>query len=238
MGPAHEDLPVLSFGSREQWEAWLSEHLEDPAGVWLKIGKKGASTRTVTYAEALEVALCYGWIDGQKDRLDADCWLQRFGPRRAGSRWSKVNRDKALELIERGEMRPAGLAQVERARRDGRWDAAYDGQRTATVPADLEEALAANERARAFFATLDSRNRYAILYRLADARRPETRSAGCGSSSPCSARAGRSTPDRPPPRDSPKASVQRPPSRGATRLRRSRARISITRPAATGKTTP
>jgi uncharacterized protein YdeI (YjbR/CyaY-like superfamily) len=175
MGPARDDLPVVSFGSREQWEAWLSEHQDDSSGVWLKIGKKGAPARTVTYAGALEVALCYGWIDGQKDRFDGDHWLQRFGPRRPGSRWSKVNRDKALALIERGEMRPAGLAQVDQARRDGRWDAAYDGQRTARVPADLEQALAANEVARTFFAALDSRNRYAILYRLAAARLPATR---------------------------------------------------------------
>jgi uncharacterized protein YdeI (YjbR/CyaY-like superfamily) len=143
--------------------------------VWLKIAKKGAGIDSVSYAEALEVALCYGWIDGQKGRFDDEHWLQRFTARKAASRWSKINRDKATELIERGEMRPAGLREVERAKADGRWDAAYAGQGTATVPDDLRRALDANDRARAFFATLDAANRYAILYRVQDAKKPETR---------------------------------------------------------------
>jgi uncharacterized protein YdeI (YjbR/CyaY-like superfamily) len=121
------------------------------------------------------VALCYGWIDGQKTGLDDDYWLQRFTPRRPGSRWSKINTGKAAELIEAGRMQPAGLREVERARADGRWDAAYSGQRAMGVPPDLERALAGNDAARAFFATLSGANRYAILYRIADAKRPQTR---------------------------------------------------------------
>jgi len=129
----------------------------------------------VSYPEALEVALCYGWIDGQKGALDDEYWLQRFTPRKPGSRWSKINTEKAAELIEAGRMRPAGMREVKLARDDGRWDAAYAGQRSMGVPEDLERELACNEVARAFFATLSGVNRYAILYRIADARRPETR---------------------------------------------------------------
>jgi uncharacterized protein YdeI (YjbR/CyaY-like superfamily) len=129
----------------------------------------------VTYADALDVALSYGWIDGQKNKLDDDYWLQRFCPRTPRSRWSKINCAKALDLIETGQMRRAGLREVERAKADGRWDAAYDSQRTAAVPSDLQDALDRNATARRFFATLDSANRYAILYRIHDAKRPETR---------------------------------------------------------------
>jgi uncharacterized protein YdeI (YjbR/CyaY-like superfamily) len=169
------DLPVLTAASREAWEAWLAEEHGRSLGVWLRIARKGARAETVSYPEALEVALAYGWIDGQKARLDDEHWLQRFTPRKAGSTWSKRNRAMAAELVERGEMKPSGLRAVEAAKADGRWDAAYDGQRDATVPADLARALAGNERARAFFETLDSTNRYAILYRVQDARKPETR---------------------------------------------------------------
>ena len=172
---AKDDLPTVSFPSREAWEAWLAERHAASSGVWLKIAKKGSGIATVSHAEALEVALCYGWIDGQRDALDKDFFLQRFTPRRSRSKWSKVNRQKVTELIARGQMKPAGLQEVERARADGRWDAAYDAQSVATVPEDLQQALEQNERARAFFATLDSRNRYAILYRLQDAKKPETR---------------------------------------------------------------
>jgi uncharacterized protein YdeI (YjbR/CyaY-like superfamily) len=130
---------------------------------------------TVTHPEALDEALCHGWIDGQRRALDETHFLQRFTPRRERSRWSKINRDKATELIRSGAMRPAGQREVDRARADGRWDAAYEGQRTATVPPDLRRALDANEPAAAFFETLDSANRYAILYRIDEAKRPETR---------------------------------------------------------------
>jgi uncharacterized protein YdeI (YjbR/CyaY-like superfamily) len=167
--------PIISFASREEWEAWLEAHHEGSGGIWMKIAKKDAGVETLRYPEALESALCYGWIDGQRVSLDDRFFLQKFTPRGPRSRWSRVNRDKVVELQRQGRMKPAGMAEVERARADGRWDAAYEGQRTATVPDDLQQALDANPAARTFFATLDSRNRYAILYRVQDAKRPETR---------------------------------------------------------------
>ena len=144
-------------------------------GLWLKFAKKGSGIESVTYDQAVEVALCYGWIDGQVRKFDEDYYLQRFTPRRSRSKWSKVNRKKATELIERGEMKAAGLREVERAKADGRWDAAYDSPSTATVPDDLRRELEKNEKAWAFFCELDGRNRYAILYQIQDAKRPETR---------------------------------------------------------------
>jgi uncharacterized protein YdeI (YjbR/CyaY-like superfamily) len=168
--------PVVSFADQADWRAWLAAHHSGaPEGVWLKIAKKGSAAASVDYPQALEVALCYGWIDGQKKGLDETHWLQRFTPRRSRSIWSKVNRAKADALVEAGEMQPAGLAEMERAKADGRWDAAYDGQRTSAVPDDLAAALAGNAVAREFFATLDSTNRYAILHRLQTAKKPETR---------------------------------------------------------------
>ncbi len=175
MSTKKPELPTFPFTSREEWETWLEKHHTTSDGLWLKIAKKGSGIETISYAEALEVALCYGWIDGQKASFDEDYWLQKFTPRRPRSKWSKINRQKATELIERGEMKPAGLREVERARADGRWDAAYDAQSTATVPDDLRGELEKNEVAREFFAALDSRNRYAILYQIQDAKKPETR---------------------------------------------------------------
>ncbi len=169
------DLPVRSFPSAEEFADWLEEHHASSAGLSLKLAKKGSGIPSVTYEEALDAALCYGWIDGQRGRHDDEWFLVRFTPRRARSRWSKRNRDHAERLIAGGEMRPAGLREVEAAKADGRWDAAYDGQRTATVPDDLQAALDANPRARESFATLTGANRYAILYRVQDAKRPETR---------------------------------------------------------------
>jgi uncharacterized protein YdeI (YjbR/CyaY-like superfamily) len=169
------ELPVVLFASPEELEAWLEESGEASEGIWLKIAKKGSGVQSVTYAEALEVALCFGWIDSQKRGLDERHFLQRFTPRRPRGRWSRINRDKAEELIAAGRMRPAGLAEVEAAKADGRWEAAYEGQRAATVPADLQRELDGNEAAREFFAGLDSANRYAIVYRLNDAKKPETR---------------------------------------------------------------
>lgn len=169
------DLPIVSFGTQVAWARWLDKNHEDSPGVWLKIARRSAAVESVSYAEALDIALCYGWIDGQKDKLDDDFWLQRFTPRRARSKWSKINRTKAAALIESGQMKPAGLREVERAKADGRWEAAYEGQRTATVPEDLQRALKKNKEARRFFETLSSVNRYAILYRIQDAKRPETR---------------------------------------------------------------
>jgi uncharacterized protein YdeI (YjbR/CyaY-like superfamily) len=169
------DLPILPFASLTAWETWLEEHHATSKGVWIKLAKAGAGVPSVTYPEAIEGALCFGWIDGQKGALDADFWLQRFTPRRSRSKWSKINCAKADELITKGRLRAAGLAEVELARKDGRWEAAYAGARTITVPPDLERALAGNAEARAFFATLDGANRYAILYRVHEAKKPETR---------------------------------------------------------------
>lgn len=169
------ELPILAFDSPDAWAAWLEEQHASSKGVWLKLAKKGSGIPSVTYAEALEVALCYGWIDGQKRSHDASAWLQKFTPRGKRSIWSKVNREKALALIESGRMRPAGLEEVERAQRDGRWEAAYDSQSTAAVPTDLAAALEQSPKAQAFFATLDSANRYAILFRVQTAKKAETR---------------------------------------------------------------
>ena len=169
-------LPVVSFATVADCEAWFREHGTDRRGFWLKIGRVGAAA-TVTYAEALDVALCHGWIDGQKRGYDESHWLQRFTPRGPRSKWSQVNRDKAQALIVAGRMQPAGQAQVDAAQSDGRWAAAYAGQRSATVPADLAAALAADPQAEAFFETLSGANRYAILYRVEDAKRPQTRAA-------------------------------------------------------------
>jgi uncharacterized protein YdeI (YjbR/CyaY-like superfamily) len=171
-----DGLPIMAFPSPEAWAAWLEEHHMDSAGVWLAVPKKGAGEAGVSYAEALEVALCYGWIDGQKGKLDERFWLQRFAPRRPRSIWSRVNRDKALALIARGEMKPAGLREIERAQADGRWQAAYEPPSTMTVPDDLQAALAGNPAAADFFAALDRTNRYAILHRIQTAKKPETRS--------------------------------------------------------------
>jgi uncharacterized protein YdeI (YjbR/CyaY-like superfamily) len=169
------DLPTLSFASRDEWRAWLAAEHATSGGVWLKLAKAGSGIASVTYADALEVALCHGWIDGQKGGFDDEFWLQRFTPRKPRSRWSRINRDNATALIEQGEMEPAGLREVDAAKADGRWDAAYEGQRTATVPDDLQRALDANPAAAQYFSTLDSANRYAILYRVQDAKKPETR---------------------------------------------------------------
>jgi uncharacterized protein YdeI (YjbR/CyaY-like superfamily) len=166
---------VIAFDSDAAWEAWLEAHHATSDGIWMKIAKKGTGIPTVAYPEVLDTALCFGWIDGQRKALDDRYFLQRFTPRRARSRWSQVNRDKVAALTTAGRMRPAGIAEVERAKADGRWDAAYAGVRTMEVPADLQRELDARPGAAAFFATLNSQNRYAILYRLHDAKRPETR---------------------------------------------------------------
>jgi uncharacterized protein YdeI (YjbR/CyaY-like superfamily) len=170
------ELPILAFASPTEWEVWLeAEHATAP-GLWLKIAKKGSGIATVTYAEALDVALCFGWIDGQKRGFDETWFLQRFTPRTRQSRWSQINTEHVARLIEQGRMRPAGLEQVEAAKTDGRWEAAYEGQKTASVPDDLQAALDANPRAAAFFATLTGASRYAILYRIQQpAKRPGTR---------------------------------------------------------------
>jgi uncharacterized protein YdeI (YjbR/CyaY-like superfamily) len=172
---AASDLPVLPFESAEAWEAWLREEHERSPGVWLKLAKKGSGIASVTYDEALHAALCHGWIDGQKQSLDDEYWLQKFTPRRGRSVWSKRNREKVAELIEAGRMQPAGLRQVELAKEDGRWEAAYDSPSTATVPEDFQRELDRNPAAAEFFGTLSSQNRYAILWRIQTAKKPETR---------------------------------------------------------------
>ncbi len=170
-----QGLPILPFSSQKEWEDWLDRHHQTSKGLWLKIAKKDAGVDTVTYAEALDGALCYGWIDGQKGALDDRFWLQRFTPRGPRSKWSKINREKVQALIEAGRMKPAGLAAVEQARSDGRWEQAYDSQSKAAVPEDLQKELDRNPKAAAFFATLDSANRYAVLYRVQEPKKPETR---------------------------------------------------------------
>lgn len=172
---AQRELPVLTFASATDWEAWLAEQHAISRGIWLKIAKKDSGIASVNYTEALDGALCYGWIDGQRCALDAQYFLQKFTPRGRRSRWSKINREKVAALEAHGRMQPAGQAEVERAQQDGRWQSAYDSPRTASVPEDLQRELDANPGAAAFFATLSSVNRYAILYRINDARRPQTR---------------------------------------------------------------
>jgi uncharacterized protein YdeI (YjbR/CyaY-like superfamily) len=170
-----EELPVHLFCDPGRLEAWLEQSHDSSAGVWLKIAKKGTGKRSVTYGEALELALCFGWIDSQKRGFDEAYFLQRFTPRRPRGRWSKINREKAETLIAAKRMRPAGLTEVEAAKADGRWEAAYEGRRTAEVPPDLRRELDASPAARRSFEHLDGANRYAILYRLDEAKKPETR---------------------------------------------------------------
>jgi uncharacterized protein YdeI (YjbR/CyaY-like superfamily) len=172
---ASDDLPVIAFATPELWERWLAEQHAQSAGVWLKIAKKASGIASVHYAQALDVALCYGWIDGQKGRFDDEYFLQRFTPRKARSKWSQVNRAKAEALIASGAMHPAGRAQVDAAKADGRWEAAYPAQSAASVPEDLQRALDADGAAHAFFLTLSAVNRYAILYRLHHVVKPEAR---------------------------------------------------------------
>jgi uncharacterized protein YdeI (YjbR/CyaY-like superfamily) len=166
----------LRFATQRAFDAWLRKNQASSDGVWLLIAKAGAEERTLTYTQAVEIALCHGWIDGQKKALDAQQWLQRFTPRRARSLWSQANRARAEALIESGRMQPGGMAEIERARGDGRWDSAYAGARTAVVPPDLQAALDARPEARTFFRQLDGANRYAVVWRVQTAKRPETRS--------------------------------------------------------------
>ena len=172
-----DNLEVLLFDTQEDLEAWLKKHHADTKGIWLKIAKKEARTPSVNYAEALDSALCYGWIDGQKAAFDDRYWLQKFTPRGARSIWSKVNCNKAEALIADGRMQPAGLRQVELAKSDGRWDRAYESQSKIAIPDDFQSELDKNPEAKDFFNTLDSANRYAFLFRIHAAKKPETRSA-------------------------------------------------------------
>lgn len=173
--PPAPETPTRSFATPKAWDTWLAKHHATSAGLWLKLAKKASGTASVTYPEAIEVALTWGWIDGQKQGFDDAAWLQKFTPRTPRSLWSKINRDKALALIAAGAMKPSGLAEVQRAQADGRWYAAYAGARTITVPEDLAAALATNPRAAKHFATLDAANRYAVLFRVHTAKKAETR---------------------------------------------------------------
>jgi uncharacterized protein YdeI (YjbR/CyaY-like superfamily) len=170
-----DDEPKAAFASAAAWHAWLASEHQQSSGIWLKIAKKGAAEPTISYAEALDGALCFGWIDAQTRSLDESYWLKRFTPRRPGSRWSKINTEKAAALIAAGRMQPAGQREVDNARADGRWDTAYAGQRSIAVPDDLRVALAANPAAAEFFTTISSVNRFAILYRIGTVKRAETR---------------------------------------------------------------
>ena len=167
--------PILTLASEAEWEAWLDAEHATSDGVWLKFAKKGSGVETVVYAEALDVALCYGWIDSQVARLDERFYLQKFTPRRARSKWSQINREKIEALTKQGRMKPAGLEQVELAKADGRWDAAYSSPANMEVPDDLKAALEASPKAAEFWAGLNKSNRFAILYQLQDAKKPETR---------------------------------------------------------------
>ena len=169
------DLPVLLFARPKAWEAWLKANHAESRGLWLRLAKKNSGIESITYAEALEVALCYGWIDGQKKSYDEASWLQKFTPRGRKSIWSKINREKAEALIESTRMTPAGLKAIESAKQDGRWDAAYDSQSKAAVPDDFQAALDQNAKAKTFFATLKGANRYAILFRIHTAKKVDTR---------------------------------------------------------------
>lgn len=167
--------PVVAFDDAGQWEAWLAEHHDTAAGVWLKIAKKNSEATTVTLPEALDVALCHGWIDGRRKALDEHHYLQRYSPRRPRSSWSKVNVAKAEALIAAGRMRPSGLAEIEAAKADGRWDTAYEAQRNVTVPSDLADALERSERAKSSFDALGKTDRYLLILPLLKARTPRGR---------------------------------------------------------------
>ena len=165
----------MAFPTQKAWLEWLDVHHGDSTGAWVRLAKKGCDFELINHREALEEALCYGWIDGQLRPESGTTWLVKFTPRRNQSIWSKINREKATALIESGRMKPAGLKEVERAKADGRWQAAYDSFSKATVPPDLKKALDRNAQAKAFFARLDRANRYAVLWRIQTAKKPETR---------------------------------------------------------------
>lgn len=169
-----DGLPVILFETQESWSNWLEKN-ESASGIWVQIAKKGSGINSINYKETLEVALCFGWIDGVSNKFDEKTWVQRFTPRKPNSKWSKINKDKAEVLIASGNMRPSGMAAIELAKQKGIWDSAYDSQKNATIPADLQNELDKNQEAAEFFKSLESVNRYAILYRLQTTRNPEIR---------------------------------------------------------------
>jgi uncharacterized protein YdeI (YjbR/CyaY-like superfamily) len=169
------ELPILPFASKKKWANWLARQHDKSSGVWLKLAKKGSAVLSITYEEALDVALCYGWIDAQKKGFDDQFWLQKFTPRGSKSIWSKVNTEKAEKLIASGEMQSSGLKAIEAAKQDGRWEAAYASQKNISIPADFQAALDKNRKAKTFFDTLKSAERYSFLFRIHHAIKPETR---------------------------------------------------------------
>lgn len=171
----NKDIPIKAFTASKEWEKWLSTHHTKSSGVWLQIFKKDSGVKTITYDEALDVALCYGWIDGQKNKHDEDSWLQKFTPRRSKSIWSKRNKEHISRLIKAGKMKSAGLKEVELAKTDGRWEQAYDSPSNMKMPEDFLKAVARNKKAEAFFKTLNKAKTYAIAWRLQTAKKPETR---------------------------------------------------------------
>ena len=171
----YKDLPVIEFANQEEWRKWLHAHHTQPAGIWIKFAKKGTGVTTASYDEALDAALCYGWIDGQTQRFDATYYLQKFTPRRAKSIWSKRNVTKVAKLAAAGKIQPAGQAAIDAAKADGRWEQAYDSFSNSVIPDDFQAALVANPKAKAFYATLNKTNTYAILWRIQTAKKPETR---------------------------------------------------------------
>ena len=177
MAKARRDLPIVAFKSQQAFDAWLASQPEKSRGLWLKIAKKSSGIISISRDEAVDAALCHGWIDGQLDSFDDDHWLISFTPRQSTSIWSEKNRARALELVKLGDMRASGLREIDRAKADGRWERAYAGASTAKVPDDLRAALAKNKKAAAFFETLDAKNRYAILHRTHNAKKAETRAA-------------------------------------------------------------
>lgn len=172
---ADDGFPTISCASPAEWETWLEDHHAESPGVWIKMAKKDSGIASVRHQEAVVSALCFGWIDGRREAFDDRYFLQRFSPRRPRSNWSRINRENVERLIAEGRMRPAGLAEVQRAKADGRWERAYESQKRSTVPDDLRRELDARPKAKAFFEQLNSQNRYAILYRLQEAKKPETR---------------------------------------------------------------
>ena len=175
MKATSSDLPIMQFKGRKDWTTWLEKNHTISGAIWLRIAKASSGIALVSYPDAVEVALCYGWIDGQAKSYDKATWLQKFTLRGQRSIWSKINREKAKELIRNGQMKPAGLEAVQRAKQNGRWKAAYDSPSQARVPTDLRAALEKNKKAKAFFSTLNSKNRYAILHRIQTAKKAETR---------------------------------------------------------------
>jgi uncharacterized protein YdeI (YjbR/CyaY-like superfamily) len=175
MAKESKELPVISFETKADWEKWLADNQQNQDGIWLKMAKKSTGINSVNYAEALEIALCYGWIDGQKKSFDQSSWLQKFTPRRAKSIWSMVNKEKVEQLIKDGKMKDSGLKAIETAKQNGLWETAYDSQSKSKVPDYFQAELDKNKKAADFFATLNSSNRYAILFRLQTAKKEETR---------------------------------------------------------------